>query len=882
MRGCLLTVQLAGDTVQTPGKCILRPCRMAICAAFILLFLIGIVSAATLTWDPVPTGAGITDGSGTWDTASLNWTADGGTTRVAWTNGDDAIIGGGSVGSAGTITIDGGGVSANSITCNLPNGGGSYTITGGTLTLTGNSVDTNAQDLKISSVIAGAAGLVKTGTGKLTASGANTYTGGTTISAGTLQIGDGGTSGKLGNGAVSDNANLVFNRTDTLTVSNLISGTGNVLQNGTGTITLTAQNSFTGATTVNAGILVGDYGSNAASGALAKTSLITVNSGGTLRAGATADNGFLGSSPSGGAILLNAGGTLDTASDSKTNHLASVTLSGGTLGGAGSLPAGSPSLACGRWALDKPITVTGGTGVSSVITANGLALTQTGGTQFNVGSSGSPDGIDLLVTGILYHYGTTGCGVDNVGFIKSGTGTMVLAGANDYVSPTTISSGSLVIGNGGTTGNLGSGTVTDNAHLIFNRSDTLTVTSAVTGTGNVFQNGTGMTTLNSTTVTYSGMITVTTGILNFSTVVPSSNVWNISFQSPSSYARMRLPDSPDLAGKTINVNLSFTNQAYNTTIISWTGSSSNTPALQMNGMDVTSGQQVNYTSLIYSIIGGVNVSAIMAPTPTPTSSQNTGSDSGSDRPGGSGPSSFAVTSPGGTPGNPLIFAFSDQLSGNAIFTIVSVRIIPTRALGPTELVVANAGTAGASQLTGRKTAGIVSIEPVGVNPSSVSEGTITFALAASWLAQNGLKPSDIVLMRYSADQWSELKTTFDRLDGDAYYFTAVTPGFSYFTVAGRTNATTAVPQATEVSATAVGEPQLSSAVTPEISPAAGMGAVPTTAVPVSMTTPEGSSGIPALAVFSVLAGMVIAGVAGFFLWRWWTRRKNPSLFRYDE
>jgi fibronectin-binding autotransporter adhesin len=158
--------------------------RIFIFLALILFLLSSPVSAAVLTWDPEPVGAGITDGSGTWDTMSLNWTTDGGTTRVAWTNGDDAIIGGGTAGSAGTIT--GGGVQANSITCNLPNGGGSYTITGGKLTLSGNSVNTNAQDLKISSVIGDGTGLTKTGTGKLTLSGVNTDTGTTTISGGTL------------------------------------------------------------------------------------------------------------------------------------------------------------------------------------------------------------------------------------------------------------------------------------------------------------------------------------------------------------------------------------------------------------------------------------------------------------------------------------------------------------------------------------------------------------------------------------------------------------------------------------------------------------------------------------------------------------------------
>jgi len=609
-------------SVRSPGRRYeifsLNSRPTAFCIALMLLFFANAVSATTLTWDPVGPPGVITDGPGVWDTTSLNWTADNGNTRTAWVNGDDAVIGGGTAGSAGTITIGSGGVQVQSITCNPPNGGGSYTITGGTLTLSGNSVNTNSQNLAVSSVISGSAGLAKTGTGMLTLGGANTYTGTTTISGGTLQVGTGGTSGNLGSSAVTDNANLVFNRSDAITIGNAIGGTGNVVQNGTGTTTLTAQNSFTGTTTVNAGILVGDWGGNNAIGALGTTSLITVNSGGTLRAGGTSNNGFLGSSPTGGAILLNSGGVLDTTSDSLTDHLNTVTLAGGTLGGTGPLPAGSAAESCGRWALDKTITVQGGTGVTSTISANGLALTQTGGTQFNVGSSGAPGGIDLLVSGILYHYGVTGCGTDNVGFIKSGAGNMVLTGANTYISQTTISSGALLVGNGGTTGNLGSGAVTDNANLVFNLSNALTVPGNILGTGNLVQNGTGTTSLSGATMTYSGTTLVNNGILNFTAAVPSSNTWNLTFRGPSSYAQLLLPTAPDLAGKTVDVNLTFSNGPYNITIVSWTGSASNTPLLQINRVAVASGQQVNNTSIIYSPGSGLNVTALAVPAPTPT------------------------------------------------------------------------------------------------------------------------------------------------------------------------------------------------------------------------------------------------------------------------
>ena len=73
--------------------------------------------------------------------------------------------------------------------------------------------------------------LVTSGTAALILARANTYSGGTTISGGTLQVDDGGNSGTLGSGGISNNATLVFNRGDTgLIVSQAISGSGAVVQ----------------------------------------------------------------------------------------------------------------------------------------------------------------------------------------------------------------------------------------------------------------------------------------------------------------------------------------------------------------------------------------------------------------------------------------------------------------------------------------------------------------------------------------------------------------------------------------------------------------------------------------------------------------------------
>jgi autotransporter-associated beta strand protein len=75
---------------------------------------------------------------------------------------------------------------------------------------------------------------------------------------------------------------------------------------------------------------------------------------------------------------------------------------------------------------------------------------------------------------------------------KAGPGTLILTNSNSYAGGTHVNQGVLQIGNGGTTGTLGLGTVQNDATLVFNRSDTYTFTNPIGGFGSVIKSGSGI------------------------------------------------------------------------------------------------------------------------------------------------------------------------------------------------------------------------------------------------------------------------------------------------------------------------------------------------------------------------------------------------------
>lgn len=121
-----------------------------------------------------------------------------------------------------------------------------------TLTLTGSATG-NTLAMAVGDN-GGATSITKSGSGSWILTGDNTASGTVSITDGTLQIGNGGTSGSI-NGPVTNNGTLIFNRSNSFTFSKVISGTGNLIKTGDGTLSLSGANTYSGSTSINYGTL---------------------------------------------------------------------------------------------------------------------------------------------------------------------------------------------------------------------------------------------------------------------------------------------------------------------------------------------------------------------------------------------------------------------------------------------------------------------------------------------------------------------------------------------------------------------------------------------------------------------------------------------------
>lgn len=193
---------------------------------------LSVFTPPTFVWLDAPNGGADSQ----WNISSLNWSnvaGGGGVVAFAQTN---------------AALLDSRGV--NSPTVDLTQEITPYTVT------VNASTDYMLTSSGGTGFLSGPAAILKQGSGKLTIDVSNTLSGGVTIAAGSVQVGNGGSSGSLGSGEIVNNGVLAFNRSDAgLAVTRAIHGSGSLQFNGAGTVTLTSSNDFTGSTTINAGIL---------------------------------------------------------------------------------------------------------------------------------------------------------------------------------------------------------------------------------------------------------------------------------------------------------------------------------------------------------------------------------------------------------------------------------------------------------------------------------------------------------------------------------------------------------------------------------------------------------------------------------------------------
>ena len=236
-----------------------------------------VVSGTSLLqfWDgtDAPNNGVVGGGNGTWNTANTNWTVADGSTNSAWKQGFAVFEA-----TAGTVTL-----AQNETMAGLEFVSTGYLITssnGSTITAAAGTILEAGTGVSgtIGVGIVGAGDVTVTNLGTVILTAANTYTGGTTISGGTLQIGNGGTTGSVV-GAIVNNSALVLNRSDDLFFANPISGTGSFEKMGADQVTITGTNTYTGGTIIDAGTLViGDGTTNGSiTGPVANSGALSFN-----------------------------------------------------------------------------------------------------------------------------------------------------------------------------------------------------------------------------------------------------------------------------------------------------------------------------------------------------------------------------------------------------------------------------------------------------------------------------------------------------------------------------------------------------------------------------------------------------------------------------
>ncbi|EDW0690292.1 fibronectin-binding autotransporter adhesin ShdA [Salmonella enterica subsp. enterica] len=362
---------------------------------------------------------------------------------------------------------------------------GGTTISGGTLTVDhadslGSGDIDNSGVLKVGegeleNTLFGSGSLVKTGTGELTLSGDNSYSGGTTITGGTLTADH---ADSLGSGDIANSGVLQVGEGE---LKNTLSGSGSLVKTGTGELTLSGDNDYSGGTTISGGTLTADHADSLGTGAIANSGVLQVGEG-------ELENTLSGS----GSLVKTGSGELTLSGDN--DYSGGTIISDGTLiaDNADSLGTGAVAnsgvLQVGEGELENTLSGSGslvktGTGELTLSGDNSYS----GGTTITDGTL-TADHADSLGTGAVANSGVLQVGegeLENTlsgsgSLVKTGTGELTLSGDNSYSGTTTITDGTLIAAN---VNALGGGNIDNSGTLMLDANGAFELANVTTHTG---------------------------------------------------------------------------------------------------------------------------------------------------------------------------------------------------------------------------------------------------------------------------------------------------------------------------------------------------------------------------------------------------------------
>ncbi|EBR7971867.1 fibronectin-binding autotransporter adhesin ShdA [Salmonella enterica subsp. enterica serovar Enteritidis] len=323
--------------------------------------------------------------------------------------------------------------------------------------------------------VTGEGQIVKSGSDELIVTGDNNYSGGTTISGGTLTVDH---ADSLGSGDIDNSGVLKVGEGE---LENTLSGSGSLVKTGSGELTLSGDNDYSGGTTITGGTLTADHADSLGSGDIANSGVLQVGEG-------ELKNTLSGS----GSLVKTGTGELTLSGDN--DYSGGTIISDGTLiaDNADSLGTGAVAnsgvLQVGEGELENTLSGSG----SLVKTGTG-ELTLSGDNSYSGGTTITDgmltaDHADSLGTGAVANSGVLQVGegeLENTlsgsgSLVKTGTGELTLSGDNSYSGTTTITDGTLIAAN---VNALGGGNIDNSGTLMLDANGAFELANVTTHTG---------------------------------------------------------------------------------------------------------------------------------------------------------------------------------------------------------------------------------------------------------------------------------------------------------------------------------------------------------------------------------------------------------------